>query len=92
MDIVESIMKVLAAGLLLGAGIPALFALGMRAEAAGEGELATSTGRKNPALKYFGYVLVGLAVLIIVVGILWVTRQTLLYYLDLRIFPDFAYK
>ncbi|MCF8604748.1 hypothetical protein L5I01_15430 [Gordonia sp. HY442] len=92
MDIVESIMKVLAAGLLLGAGIPALFALGMRAEAAGEGELATSTGEKSPALKYLGYFLVGLAALIIVVGILWVTRQTLLYYLDLRIFPDFAYK
>ena len=92
MDIVESIMKVLAAGLLLGAGIPALFALGMRAEAAGEGELATSTSGKSPALKYLGYALVGLAVLIIVVGILWVTRQTLLYYLDLRIFPDFAYK
>lgn len=91
MDIVESIMKVLAAGLLLGAGIPALFAFGMRAEAAGEGELATSTG-KNPALKYLGFALVGLAAVIIAVGILWVTRQTLLYYLDLRIFPDFAYK
>ncbi|MCF8589677.1 hypothetical protein L5G28_17775 [Gordonia sp. HY285] len=91
MDIVESLMKVLAVGLLLGAGIPSLFALGMRAEAAGDGELETST-RKTPALKYLGFVLVGLAALIIAVGILWVTRQTLLYYFDLRIFPDFAYK
>ncbi|WOC11693.1 hypothetical protein [Gordonia sp. MP11Mi] len=91
MDIVESLMKVLAVGLLLGAGLPVLFALGMRAEAAGEGELETSTS-KTPALKYLGYALIGLAALIIVVGILWVTRQTLLYYFDLQIFPGFAYK
>ena len=91
MDIVENIMKVLAVGLILGAGIPTLFALGMRSEAAGDGEIAGGSTQKSPALKYLGYVLIALCLVIIIVGILWVTRQTLLYYFDLRIFPDFAY-
>ncbi|GED99689.1 hypothetical protein nbrc107696_01360 [Gordonia spumicola] len=90
MDIITAITKVLAVGLILGAGLPALFALGMRAEAAGDGSIA---GRPaNPALKYLGYFLIGLAAVVIVVGILWITRQTLNYYFDLKIFPDFAYK
>ncbi|WP_132992231.1 hypothetical protein [Gordonia zhaorongruii] len=89
MDIVSSISKVLVVGLILGAGLPALFALGMRAEAAGEGQLGRPA---NPALKYLGYTLVGIVLIVIVIGILWVTRQTLSYYFDLRIFPDFAYK
>ncbi|WP_143965752.1 hypothetical protein [Gordonia zhaorongruii] len=89
MDIVSSISKVLVVGLILGAGLPALFALGMRAEAAGEGQLSRPA---NPALKYLGYALVGIVLIVIVIGILWVTRQTLSYYFDLRIFPDFAYK
>lgn len=37
MDIVESIAKVLAVGLLLGAGLPALFAVGLRWYADGSG-------------------------------------------------------
>ncbi|GAC79193.1 MULTISPECIES: hypothetical protein [Gordonia] len=89
MDIISSITKVLAVGLILGAGLPALFALGMRAEAAGDGTLERPA---NPALKYLGYILIGLTAIVIVVGILWITRQTLNYYFDLKIFPDFAYK
>ncbi len=89
MDIISSITKVLAVGLILGAGLPALFALGMRVEAAGDGTLERPA---NPALKYLGYILIGLTAIVIVVGILWITRQTLNYYFDLKIFPDFAYK
>ncbi len=89
MDIVESITKVLAVGLILGAGLPALFALGMRAEAVGAGQVGRPA---NPALKYLGYFLIGLTAVVIVVGILWITRQTLNYYFDIKIFPDFAYK
>lgn len=89
MDIASSITKVLAIGLLLGAGLPALFALGMRLEAVGHGDLGKPA---NPVFRVLGYAIFGLTILVIVVGILWVTRQTLAYYLDLRIFPDFAYK
>ena len=90
MDIVTSITRVLAVGLVLGAGLPALFAVGMRLEAAGDGDLA---GRPaNPVLKYVGYAFVAVTALVIVLGILWITRQTLNYYFDLKIFPEFAYK
>ncbi|WP_026917383.1 hypothetical protein [Gordonia shandongensis] len=89
MDIVSAITKVLAAGLLLGAGLPALFAIGMRLEAAGHGDLGRAP---NQTLRIVGYAVIGLVAVVIVVGILWVTRQTLNYYLDLKIFPDFAYK
>ncbi|GAA4664093.1 hypothetical protein [Gordonia humi] len=89
MDILENIMKVLAVGLILGAGLPALFAVGMRAEATGAGEIVGKPA--NPFLKYLGFVLIGLTAVIIVVGILWVMRQTLNYYFDWKIFPDFAY-
>lgn len=89
MDIVSSISKVLAVGLVLGAGLPALFAVGMRLEAIGHGDLDRPA---NPIVRYLGFALIGLTLVVIVVGILWVTRQTLDYYFDLRIFPDFAYK
>ncbi|MGB3697123.1 MAG: hypothetical protein WBA05_06795 [Gordonia sp. (in: high G+C Gram-positive bacteria)] len=89
MDIVSSITRVLALGLILGAGLPALFAVGMRLEAAGHGELGKPA---NQGLRILGYVIFALTLLVIVVGILWVTRQTLNYYLDIKIFPDFAYK
>lgn len=89
MDIASSITKVLAVGLLLGAGLPALFAFGMRLEAAGNGHLGKPPSQ---ALRVLGYFVFALTLVVIIIGILWVTRQTLNYYFDLQIFPDFAYK
>ncbi|MGB3709939.1 hypothetical protein [Gordonia sp. (in: high G+C Gram-positive bacteria)] len=89
MDIVTSITRVLAIGLLFGAGLPALFAVGMRLEAIGHGD----TGKEpNAVPRVLGYVLFAIAGLVIAIAILWITRQTLYYYFDLKIFPDFAYK
>lgn len=91
MDIVTSITKVLAVGLILGAGLPALFAIGMRLEAAGDGDLPGNR-TPNPALKWLGYAFIAITAIVIIVGILWICRQTLNYYFDLKIFPAFAYK
>ena len=63
--------KVLVAGLVLGAGIPALFALGVRFTATGTGGEAmidTST-RPNPAFKALGAVCFVIAALAVVLGI-----------------------
>ena len=63
--------KVLVAGLLLGAGIPALFALGVRFTATGTGGeamIATST-RPNPAFKALGGLCFAIAALAVVLGI-----------------------
>ena len=55
----ESILKVLLVGLVLGAGLPALFATGMLAYSfgAGGGRADHAIHKPNPALKYLGIVL-----------------------------------
>ncbi|MFT3661170.1 MAG: hypothetical protein QM809_07145 [Gordonia sp. (in: high G+C Gram-positive bacteria)] len=93
-DIAQSIAQVLAVGLVIGAGLPALFAFGMRAIAAGEGgtDATGVTTAPNPALKYLGYFLYALVAAVILLGILWITRQTISHHLDIQIFPAGAYK
>ncbi|GAA4744358.1 hypothetical protein MUG78_03555 [Gordonia alkaliphila] len=94
MDFVTSILRVLAVGLLLGAGLPALFGVGMRLVGMGSADPApdgTLTGG-NAALRYLGYLIYAVVGAIILVSILWIARQTLLYYFDIKIFPAFAYK
>ncbi|NDK91683.1 hypothetical protein GYA93_19195 [Gordonia desulfuricans] len=94
MHTLEAIGKVLIVGLLFGAGLPAIFAVGLRLQAAGSGD-ANADGTvtaPNPALKFAAYVLYALVLAAIVFGILWITRQTILYYTDVKIFPSWAYK
>lgn len=93
MDIVESIGKVLIIGLLFGAGLPALFAFGLRAHAAG-GEQIDDNGTVtpgNPAAKALAYLLYGIVVVAILLGLLWITRHTILFHTGIKIFP-FGYK
>ncbi len=93
MDIVESIAKVLVIGLLFGAGLPAVFAFGLRLHAQGVGgENADGTiSQPNPTLRALGYLLYAFVAAAIIFGLLWITRQTILYYFDIQIFPDWAY-
>ncbi len=92
-DIGKSIANVLAIGLILGAGLPALFAVGMRLIANGtasdDGPVVTQDNAGLRAVGYFLYAIVGA---VIVLGILWITRQTLYHHLDLQIFPASTYK
>ncbi|MDL9936062.1 hypothetical protein QSJ18_04855 [Gordonia sp. ABSL1-1] len=93
MDIVEAISKVLLVGLLFGAGLPALFALGLRYHAQSEGDVSDdgTITAPSPALRALSYVLFGIVTLVIAVGILWITRQTIYYYTGVKLFP-FGYK
>ena len=90
MSVAESILRVLVIGLAFGAGLPALFALGLRLWANGYNADGTVTDH-NPALKALGGVLFALVAVTIVVGILWITRQTIYFHLGIKIFP-FGYK
>ncbi|MFE0747829.1 hypothetical protein [Gordonia sp. NPDC058843] len=93
METFEAIGKVLLVGLVLGAGLPALFAVGLRLQSLGNGSAdadGTASG-PHPALKPLAYAIFGIVVLVIVVGILWITRQTIFYYTGVKIFP-FGYK
>ena len=74
----EASLKILFFGLLLGSGLPALFALGVRAGAAGagvEGSDGTAVGQKNPALTALSWALYSLALVAAVIGVLYVARD-----------------
>lgn len=87
-DLTQSAVKVLLAGLVFGAGLPAIFAVGIRLQAAGAGETGadgTVTGG-NPAARAGAWVAFGVVLLAVIVGILWITRKSLHHYLGIDIF------
>ena len=74
----EASLKILVFGLILGSGLPALFALGVRAGAAGagvEGSDGTAVGQKNPALTGLSWLLYSLTLVAVVIGVLYVARD-----------------
>ena len=89
MTYVESVLKVLVIGLVLGAGLPAVFAVGMVAYsngAGGEGADGTVSA-PNPVLKYVGLLLFILVAAVIVLALLWITRTTIIHHFGFDPFP-----
>jgi hypothetical protein len=89
MTYVESILKVLLVGLLLGAGLPAVFAAGLVAYSRGSGgQNADGTmTAPNPALKYFGILLFLFVGWVIVTAVAWITRATIIHHFGFDPFP-----
>jgi len=89
MTYVESVLKVLVIGLILGAGLPAVFAVGMVAHSNGAGgEAADGTvSAPNPVLKYVGLLLFILVAAVIVLALLWITRTTIIHHFGFDPFP-----
>ncbi|HYR13753.1 hypothetical protein [Mycobacterium sp.] len=89
MTYVESVLKVLVIGLILGAGLPAVFAVGMVAYSNGAGgEAADGTvSAPNPVLKYVGLLLFILVAAVIVLALLWITRTTIIHHFGFDPFP-----
>jgi hypothetical protein len=76
----EASLKILLFGLILGSGLPALFALGVRAGAAGAGVVGSNgsaVAHKNPALTALSYALYALALIAVVIGVLYIARDFL---------------
>ncbi|XVV09561.1 hypothetical protein ACQP2X_32545 [Actinoplanes sp. CA-131856] len=72
----EGAWKVLAAGLVLGAGLPALFALGIRSLAWGAGgDAEESHARPNPLGTVLGYVLFTIVILGVLLGITFIVAS-----------------
>jgi hypothetical protein len=70
-------LKILIFGLILGSGMPALFALAVRIGSAGAG-VAGSDGavaHKNPALTAISWALYALALVAVVIGVLYIARE-----------------
>jgi hypothetical protein len=73
----SSALKILVFGLLIGAGLPALFAVGVRVSAngAGVGERNGAAGQKSPMLVVLSWVLFALVLLAVIVGVLFIARD-----------------
>jgi hypothetical protein len=89
MTYLEAIGKVLIIGLLLGAGLPAIFATGMVAFSNGAGGEHTdgTVSAGNPALKFLGLALFALVAIVIFVALLWITRSTIIHHFGFDPFP-----
>ncbi|UIJ33479.1 hypothetical protein [Allobranchiibius sp. GilTou73] len=96
-DEFASLFRVLLAGLVFGAGLPALFAVGVRLLAQGHGgsaggafagDAGTSGGasRGNPVALGAAYLLFGLIAVAILLGVLWITKASLKHYLGIEVF------
>ena len=94
MHYLESIGMVLLVGLLLGAGLPAIFATGMLAYSHGAGgeEADHLIHKANPALKYLGIVLFVFVAFVIVTAVAWITRSTIIHHFGIDLFPMFPKK
>jgi hypothetical protein len=89
MTYLESILKVLVVGLLLGAGLPAVFAGGLVAYSSGAGGQSPdgTVHSANPVLKYFGIALFVFVGWVIVTAIFWITRTTIIHHFGVDLFP-----
>lgn len=89
MRYLESIFNVLLIGLVLGAGLPAVFATGLLAYSHGAGgeEADHLDHQPNPPLKYLGILLFVFVGLVIIAAVAWITRSTIIHHFDLDLFP-----
>jgi hypothetical protein len=73
----DATLKILVAGLILGAGLPALFAVGVRLNAEGVGAVAHdgAVAQRNPVLVALGWAVFALVLAAVIVGILFIARD-----------------
>jgi hypothetical protein len=90
----ESTFKVLLVGLVLGAGLPAIFATGLLAYSFGAGgeEADHLLHKPNPPLKYLGILMFGFVALVILTAVAWITRTTIYHHFGIDLFPMFPRK
>lgn len=80
-----AIAQILAAGLILGAGLPALFSLGVRlnAEGVGVAEHGGTVAQKNPALVALSWFIFAVVLAAVIIGVLFIARDFIAHHTDL---------
>ena len=76
----QASLKILVFGLLLGSGLPALFAIAVKVGAVGagiQGSDGAAVAHKNPALTAISYAIYALALVAVAVGVLYIARDAL---------------
>lgn len=89
-ELSEKIISVVLAGLVFGAGLPALYALGMRllagtTEYTADGRLIEIEGPSG-ALKAISYVIFAIIVLVIIIAVMWVAKDFLYHTFGFNLF------
>jgi hypothetical protein len=89
MHYLENMFRVLIVGLVLGAGLPALFAVGLRVYSAGAGGLDEDgvLHQPHPILKPLGVFIFVVVAAVIVAAVLWITRSTIIHHFGVDLFP-----
>ncbi|MUL66572.1 hypothetical protein BOO86_19005 [Mycobacterium sp. CBMA 234] len=94
MHYLEAIFKVLVVGLIFGAGLPAVFAGGLVAYSNGAGGISDdgATISPNPVLKALGLLLFVLVGAIVLLAILWITKDVIAHHTGIKIFEPLGLK
>ena len=79
----KATLNILFFGLLVGAALPALFAVGMRVHAAGSGVTGVEgvTAARRPTLLALSWLIFGLVLAVVVIGVLFVARDFIAHHL-----------
>ena len=74
----QASLKILIFGLILGSGLPALFAVAVRVGAEGAGVMGSdgaAVKSKNPALTAISYAIYALALVAVIIGVCYIARD-----------------
>ncbi|BBX84480.1 hypothetical protein [Mycolicibacterium aubagnense] len=94
MHYLEAIFRVLVVGLIFGAGLPAVFAGGLVAYSTGAGGVGDdgTTHTPNAVLKALGVALFVLVGAIVLLAILWITKDVIAHHTGVKIFEPLGLK
>jgi hypothetical protein len=72
-----AVFQIIVAGLIIGAGLPALFSIGVRLNAEGVGVVSHdgAPANKNPALAALNWLLFAIVFAAVVIGVLFIARD-----------------
>ncbi|MFT3945283.1 MAG: hypothetical protein QM705_15875 [Ancrocorticia sp.] len=85
-EIALSALKVLAVGIVLGAGLPALYAFGIRMQSIGSGEVdGSGEGVRNKTYTALAWTIFAVVVGVILLAVLFMTRTSLYHYTGISI-------
>jgi hypothetical protein len=87
MEIVSGTLKVLGVGLLLGAGLPLLFSLGIKLQDRGAGgvERDGTVIAPSPGARIAAWAIFAVVTLVILYGLLFITKGSLDHYLGIQL-------
>jgi hypothetical protein len=84
--IVKSLGEVALIGLLFGAGLPIIFAAGIRMLADGEPNAGGTITGRDRVYTVIGYLLTGIVALTVLIGIVYIAKDFILHTFDVSLF------